>query len=91
RSAPMFLPFPDSFPPGAYHAAELPYLFDDPKAQLNEAQLRLSQKMVAAWTRFARTGSPGWEPYGHVERLAPGGGNVDYAREHRLGFWRGLG
>ena len=29
RQAPMYLPFPDDFPPGAFHAAEVPYLFPD--------------------------------------------------------------
>ena len=29
RQAPMYLPFPTDFPPGAFHAAEVPYLFPD--------------------------------------------------------------
>jgi para-nitrobenzyl esterase len=27
RHAPMYLPFPEDFPPGAFHAADVPYLF----------------------------------------------------------------
>jgi para-nitrobenzyl esterase len=29
RHAPMYLPFPEDLPPGAFHAAEVPYLFPD--------------------------------------------------------------
>ncbi len=31
RHAPMYLPFPEDLSPGAFHAAEVPYLFDDEK------------------------------------------------------------
>jgi para-nitrobenzyl esterase len=52
-----------SFPTGAYHAAELQYLFDLPLSPilspgLTPDQRQLSQAMVRYWTRFARDGSP---------------------------------
>jgi para-nitrobenzyl esterase len=86
RQAPMFLPFPPDFPPGAFHAAELPYLFPDPEflAAATPAQRRLSEQMIRSWAAFARTGDPngaglpGWRPFDqatpvpHVQSLAPG-------------------
>ncbi|HKU36522.1 MAG TPA: carboxylesterase family protein [Polyangiales bacterium] len=57
RSAPMpFLP-PVSFPYGAAHTTELPYLFDN-LAQLRSDQSRLARSMRGYWTKFAATGSP---------------------------------
>jgi para-nitrobenzyl esterase len=48
RRAPMYLPFPDNFPPGAFHAAEVPYLFNDDKSEAaaNPGQQRLSAQMM---------------------------------------------
>ena len=48
-----------SFPLGAFHGAELQYLFDVGFFfELNPAQLQLSQAMVEYWTNFAATGDP---------------------------------
>jgi len=48
-----------SFPLGAFHSAELQYLFDVGFFQeLNAAQLQLSAAMVSYWTNFAATGNP---------------------------------
>jgi para-nitrobenzyl esterase len=105
--APWFrdVPLP-SFPTGAFHAAELQYLFSGAYAsgQLSPAQQRLSDEMVWTWTRFARTGNPNgagitaWPRFrgahGHIQSLAPGPGGihpVDLGREHRCGFWQSLG
>jgi para-nitrobenzyl esterase len=105
--APWFrdVPLP-GFPTGAFHAAELQYLFSGAYAsgQLSPAQQRLSDEMVRAWTRFAHTGNPNgegitaWPRFrgvrGHVQSLAPGPGGihpVDLGREHRCGFWQSLG
>jgi para-nitrobenzyl esterase len=56
-----FLP-PVSFPYGAYHAAEIQYLFGLPSPMpvppLDAGQELLSDAMVRYWTRFARTGKP---------------------------------
>lgn len=105
--APWFRDQPlPSFPTGAFHAAELQYLFTGAYAsgQLSPAQQRLSDEMVGAWTRFAHTGNPNGEgitPWprfrgarGHVQSLAPGPGGirpVNLGRAHRCGFWQSLG
>jgi para-nitrobenzyl esterase len=56
-----FLP-PVSFPYGAYHSAELQYLFDlpvtVPAPPLTADQEQLSGAMVSYWTRFARQANP---------------------------------
>ena len=56
-----FLP-PASFPYGAYHAAEIQYLFglraEISAPALNAAQEELSDNMVRYWTQFARSGNP---------------------------------
>ena len=86
RQAPMYLPFPDDFPPGAFHAAEVPYLFPDQpfQAASTPEQGRLSDQMMRYWASFARTGDPNgpdlppWPPFDdarpvpHVQSLAPG-------------------
>jgi para-nitrobenzyl esterase len=101
--APMrFLP-PVSFPTGAYHAAELQYLFDLPQspvagAGLTPGQERLSRAMVRSWTQFARTGSPNsprtpfWPRAGagmRLETLAPPApvASTGFATEHQCAFW----
>ncbi|NEY33749.1 carboxylesterase family protein [Streptomyces sp. PRKS01-65] len=103
RDAPMFLPLPGAFDFGAFHAGDIPYLFEDPVAEplFTPAQRRLSATMTGYWAAFARTGAPrgaglpAWPPY----RPAPGGrpytqslapqriGPVDYFCTHNLGFW----
>ena len=86
QNAPMYLPFPEDFPPGAFHAAEVPYLFPDQqfRAASTPDQRRLSDQMIRYWTNFARTGDPNgvdlppWHPFDdsrpvpHVQSLAPG-------------------
>ena len=86
RHAPMYLPFPEDFPPGAFHAAEVPYLFPDEPFQAASTpdQRRLSDQMIRYWANFARTGDPNghdlppWhafddaQPVPHVQSLAPG-------------------
>lgn len=86
-------PAPDlrpDFPLGAYHSAELPYLFGMGDLRLNDGQSALSRRMIAAWTTFARTGKPGddWPPFPHTRRLARNTlSGVDAAAEHRCAFW----
>lgn len=45
---------------GAFHAAEIPFVFDssEPVLGLSEDDEALTDIMVAAWTNFAKTGSP---------------------------------
>ncbi|MBE1488599.1 carboxylesterase/lipase family protein [Plantactinospora soyae] len=93
-----------SFPPGAYHLADLPYLFDVGYAEPLRAQQRqLADQMIGYWTRFARTGdpngagSPDWARFRldsrYVQSLAPGPDGIrrtDLARDHRYDFWRAM-
>ena len=58
---PMIFPGMPEFGYGAYHGSELPFLLRYANTKLSEDQRKLSAQMVEAWTRFARTGRPGWE------------------------------
>ncbi len=55
-SAPQRLPGTLSFPMGAAHTSELPYLFT--MNTLNTAQQSLADTMAGFWTSFARSGNP---------------------------------
>jgi para-nitrobenzyl esterase len=71
ENAPPVPPIPGlTFPLGAFHGAELQYLFDVGFFfELNPAQLELSSAMVGYWTNFAASGNPNggslptWSPY----------------------------
>jgi para-nitrobenzyl esterase len=102
----IYLP-PASFPFGAYHGAEQPYLFDVRgevgTATLTPAQRPLAEAMVTYWTAFARTGdpsstaAPAWprfsEPRELVQHLAPAqvSATETIARDHHCAFWSALG
>lgn len=63
RAAPVIFPQPPEIPFGAYHASELPYLFDKlgigmAAAPLNPEQQELSDQMIRYWANFAATGDP---------------------------------
>ncbi|MEU8218784.1 carboxylesterase family protein [Micromonospora taraxaci] len=96
EDAPFFTEGPEpTFPVGAYHCAELPYLFTVDYAEtLTPTQRRLSDTMVRTWTDFARTGRAGWPRLGggssYVRVLAGDGGSGtnDFAAAHKYGFWR---
>ncbi len=104
ESAPWFteLPKPD-FPTGAFHGADLQYLFADEQlpGPITPAQRQLSETMIGYWTRFASTGNPNgggqpqWLPFrsgDHVQSLAPAHiGPADLAQEHQCTFWQSLG
>ncbi|RJQ81781.1 carboxylesterase family protein [Pseudonocardiaceae bacterium YIM PH 21723] len=76
---------------GAYHAAELPYLFPGSlPVTLNAAQSALGERMQRAWAAFAHTGSPQWPAVPTVQGLdiAPAGiGPVDLAADHHCALW----
>ncbi|PXX61623.1 carboxylesterase type B [Nocardia tenerifensis] len=105
RAAPPIAAFPPEVPPGASHGSDLSYLFDvsgvGSATALDPAQLQLSDRMIAYWTRFAATGDPNttdlppWQPFRtsdqvpYVQSLAPEKiGPVDLATEHRCHFWQ---
>lgn len=55
----MFFDVPVSFPMGAYHGAELQYLWPTPTSTpLSAAQKTLALTMQRYWTDFAKTGDP---------------------------------
>ena len=74
---PAYLYFFERTPPGdgqtagAYHAAEIPFVFGAPFPlfPVNDYDDALGERMRDYWTRFARTGDPNsdgrvrWEPY----------------------------
>jgi carboxylesterase type B len=82
---PGFPPFPAY---GAYHGSELLMLFDMGQT-LTPEQQKVSDYMIAAWGRFARTGDPGWRA--PVQSLAPGAiRGTDFALDHQCGFWSSI-
>ncbi|WP_158888224.1 carboxylesterase/lipase family protein [Amycolatopsis anabasis] len=90
-----------SFPPGAYHLAELQYLFavtgfDGPGTA---AQKRLAEQLIRYWARFAHTGNPNGpgSPFwpradqnpGLAQVLAPDGVRPEsFTERHQYGYWR---
>lgn len=98
--APLILP--EALRPydmGAYHAAEVTYvfgtrwLFADP-ARFTPEQRALSDRMMAAWTGFGHEAFPADWPVigadgGPVRVLAPDGDRMDgtFAERHQCGFW----
>ncbi|MFG2142958.1 carboxylesterase/lipase family protein [Streptomyces sp. NPDC048696] len=102
RSAPMLYNLHPDFPMGAYHGAELPYLFGYLPAgdvKLNPGQTRLSQTMATLWSRFAADGAPDpavWpstapDPYRPLS-LAPDAitPRTDFDAAHQCAFWATL-
>ncbi|NGY64841.1 carboxylesterase family protein [Lentzea sp. NEAU-D13] len=85
---PMIFPLPPFPDYKAYHGSELLMLFDL-GAPLTPHQRTVSDYMITAWGRFARTGDPGWRSA--VQSLAPGAiGGTDFARDHQCGFWSSI-
>ncbi|MFZ3565900.1 carboxylesterase/lipase family protein [Streptomyces sp. BH097] len=88
-----------SFPAGAMHTFDLPYLFElSAHRPLNARQRALSAAMIDIWTDFARTGRAPWKPSTasalNAQALASGPGGirpVDFAKEHHDAFWKSLG
>jgi para-nitrobenzyl esterase len=87
KNVPVFFPGMPPFPGGygAFHASELPFLFNF-GVPLTPEQQELSDYMIAAWGRFARTGDPGW--HADVQSLAGGAIKpADFSKDHKCGFW----
>jgi para-nitrobenzyl esterase len=106
RTAPNIYGVTPDFPLGAYHASEIPYLFREDSGgivTLDAAQKRLSDQMIAYWTRFAAAGdpnggtTPGWARFDSATardlRFEPAGPveRSGLGEEHQCGFWAGLG
>ncbi|HEY3609392.1 MAG TPA: carboxylesterase family protein [Pseudonocardiaceae bacterium] len=101
-----FLP-PVSFPYGAAHASELPYVFNTATAPvaggLSAAQIRLADTMQSYWTGFAARGFPSsfgtpfWPRFtagsGRIQSLVPPrpGVETDFATAHHCAFWNAAG
>jgi len=94
-----------TFPLGAYHGAEIQYLFNNGYPFLfNAAQQQLSQAMVSYWTTFAKTGDPNspstptWSPYNTVadefQSLIPPTPVVEpsgsFNTDHICDFWNAI-
>jgi len=92
-----------NFPFGAYHASELPYLFDSSTlgghAPLTPDQEQLAAAMVTYWTQFAATAdpnspaTPGWPPFTAesdvYQSLHPPtpSPTTGFAADHKCAFW----
>ena len=84
---------------GAYHGAELLYLFTVSFVSETPAQQQLSKEMRQYWTNFARTGNPNgtdliyWPPYDanahQLLALIPAGNTAidNFDVEHHCAFW----
>jgi carboxylesterase type B len=87
ENVPMIFPDMPPIPGGykAYHASELPLLFDF-GVPLTPGQRELSENMIASWGWFARTGAPGWRA--DVQSLAAGASRpAEFAKDHKCDFW----
>lgn len=81
---------------GAPHGCDVPLLFgttgaapDDPAGRLRQ---EVGERVRRAWTRFARTGDPGWAPYDRAARLTRVfdglGRTTAYPEEVSRALWR---
>jgi para-nitrobenzyl esterase len=106
RNAPQFLFTDPVMPLGAFHAAEIPFIFqpqpDVVPTFFTPAQLALSNEMIRYWSRFAATGNPNssatpaWPRYSSrgdlIQSLAPDrtGPTAGFAADHHCSFWASL-
>jgi para-nitrobenzyl esterase len=86
-------PNPNSKYLGAYHAAEIAYVFNNlnpQNAMLQETDRKLSETMSAYWVNFAKTGDPNgkglpkWAPYNLSDEPYMDFGDVVQLRNHLL-------
>jgi para-nitrobenzyl esterase len=103
QNAPMIYLPPATRPRwGAYHAAEIQYLFPTSRAGVTYTadQEALKAQMVSYWTQFAKTGNPNgsgpaWPQFTVANdariSLNPGTSIVttDFAARHKCTFWTG--
>jgi para-nitrobenzyl esterase len=103
-NAPEFLITDPVMPLGAFHAAEIPYVFQptDAAALFNADQLALSEQMIRYWSRFAANGdpnglrTPSWPRYStrsdRIQSLAPRATQPisTFAADHNCAFWASL-
>jgi para-nitrobenzyl esterase len=104
RDAPSYFP-KVSFPMGAYHTAELQFIFplfhgeNGTPRPLNVAQQKLSSRIINSWTTFAKAGrlTKPWQLYNSSQDnylvLNVGKPKVltgsMFALEHKCNFWDG--
>ena len=78
---------------GAYHAAEIAYVFNNLNPQntmLGELDRKLSETMSTYWVNFAKTGDPNgkglpkWTPYNEKDETYMDFGDVVQTRQHLL-------
>ncbi|MWA04916.1 carboxylesterase family protein [Actinomadura sp. LD22] len=101
---PPMVDFDPLMPLGAYHSADIFYLFKGlngipPIPGLDTAQQQLSDKMIAYWTTFAKTGdpngptTPSWPAFTasspQVQRLSREGTApfTTFATDHKCRLW----
>lgn len=100
-----YMTVPSSFPIGAAHTSEVPYLWQSETAvPLDAVQLKTSRAMIESWAQFAAAGNPNstgtavWPQFGETEsRIAfqAGGATAvlsgsSYAADHHCGLWTEL-
>ena len=86
-------PNPNSSYLGAYHAAEIAYVFNNLNPQntmLQEVDRKLAETMTTYWVNFAKTGDPNgkglprWTPYNEKDEPYMDFGDVVQVRQHLL-------
>ena len=102
---PVYLYFFTHAPPGpahdmtgVYHAAEIPYAFNNPGPAWTDEDRRIADTMSSYWVDFARTGNPNgpglpnWPAFdGKTEQTMELGdhfGPIPLADKAKLDFWR---
>jgi para-nitrobenzyl esterase len=111
RTAPSYFPKMPGYASLAYHTGDIAYLFTGyhggpqglPTA-LNATQQKLSDRLIAAWANFARTGNPNgkgdapwprWKKDGAAYFLQDGSWrktltNMQFAAAHQCPFWQSI-
>jgi para-nitrobenzyl esterase len=102
ENAPTLLVPPVSFPYGATHTDELPFLFTVNGLTLSGSEQTLAAMMKSYWTNFAKNANPNtfaapfWPRYTvlgpAVQSLVPPNPSTEFnfAPQHKCGFWFGL-